>query len=242
MNYVILLLLLLLLVVFALLFIRRISNEHFTFTETPAVQKFQHADFPITEKTFRKVTEVRRQLLKGVVSVMGAETIRYVLTDGNLLEFTRGKKIVQDDDLDLRIHRGDLDKWMQYLLREGETDQLHNLDLTDGRRLWVEQQRFNGFQVGLLNYDDPLKEVEPVQVHADIVASVVGKKDIWPDVDYLFSQPRRRVNYLGVEVMIPSVELTREFLTRVYGENYLVPVPDYKFDFDPNDLGKELKC
>jgi len=225
MNYLLLLtILLLLLVVFALLFIRSIiSKEKFT---------FQHSKFPITEQTFRKVTEVRHQLLKGIVSVLEDEEIRYALTDGNLLEFTRGKKIVQDDDLDLRIHKDDLHKWMRYC-RVCQTDQARNLDLTDGRRLSIDQQLFNGFQVRLLNYDETLKEVEPVQVHADVVASVVGT-DFWPDVDYLFSQPRRRVNYLGVEVMLPSVELTREYLTRQYGENYLVPVPDYKFDFDPN--------
>jgi len=201
-------------------------------TETPVVHTFQHSQFPITEQTFRKVTEVRHQLLKGVVSALEDEEIRYVLTGGNLLEFTRGKKIVQDDDLDLRIHRADLNKWMRYC-RVAQTDQVRNLDLTDGRRLSVDQQRFNGFQVGLLHYDETLKEVEPVQVHADVVASVVGT-DFWPDVDYLFSQPRRRVNYLGVEVMLPSVELTRKYLTRVYGKNYLVPAPVYSFSFDPN--------
>jgi hypothetical protein len=34
--------------------------------------------------------------------------------------------------------------------------------------------------------------------------------------------------------MLPSVELTRKYLTRVHGKNYLVPVPDYSFGFDPN--------
>jgi len=193
--------------------------------------RFQHSGFRITEESFRKVTEVRRQLLRGVVSVLEENDIRYVISDGNLLEIARGKKIVQDDDIDIRIHTDDLEKWMRYC-RISEVDKARNLDLRDDRRLSIEKQKENGIQIFLLNYSEDLEEVKSVGAHVDVVPASAATS-IWINYEDAFTQPLRRVTYLDTEVFVPSVEMTHEMLVRTYGKKYMIPVPDLKFDFDP---------
>lgn len=195
---------------------------------------FQHSNFPITAQSFRKVKEVRRLLIKGVVSALEHHDIRYVVSDGNLLEMTRGKKIVQDDDIDIRIHTDDLNRWMEYC-QTSNVDRERNLDLKDDRRLSHERQKENGFQVFLLNYDDDLEEVRRVNAHVDVVAANVVVEDVWINYEDAFAQPLRRVNYMGTEVSVPSEEMTHALLVRTYGEDYMTPSPDLEFDFDPED-------
>jgi len=185
--------------------------------------RYQHSGIEITESNYRVVTDIRRRLVAGVASALEEHGVRYVISHGNLLELTRGRRIVHDDDVDIRIHKEDMGKWMRYCVDSGEADAERGLSLKDPRRTSESKQKENGIQITLL--DD---QHEELGVHADVVASSV------PNIDYdlAFSSPPRRVTYLGVPAWAPGEEATDALLAREYGESYLIPDVDCAVGFD----------
>lgn len=192
--------------------------------------RFYHSWIVVTEGGYRIVTEARRRLVRGVASALEDHGIRYVLGHGNLLEFTRGKAIVHDDDVDVRVDVRDFDRWMQYCAQTGSVDRARGLSLRDARRTDAAAQRVNGLQISLL--DDPHPRFD---VHVDVVPSVVSSP-VWTDYSAAFTQPLRRALYLGVPVRVPSAEMAERLLRREYGPSFLVPDRQARVDFEPVDV------
>ena len=192
--------------------------------------RYQHCDVLITEKNYAVVTDTRRRLIAGVTSALERHRVRYVLGHGNLLEFVRGEPIVHDDDVDIRIHRDDLDRWMGYCLEAGEKDEARALSLRDARRTDRGAQARNGMQLWLL--DDPHPHFD---VHVDVVSSTVPDP-VWIDYHPAFETPLRRTTYLGVLVWVPSAEAARKLLIQEYGIDYLVPDAAQPVSFDVRSI------
>ena len=85
-----------------------------------------------------------------------------------------------------------------------------------------------------LRYKNHLKSVKRAKVHVDIVVADAVVDNVWMNYEDAFSQPLRKVKYLGTYVWVPSEEMTHKLLVRTYGADYMTPVPDLKFDFDPD--------
>ena len=192
--------------------------------------KFQHSDVIITGVNYKYCHEYKKELFKNVVNVLNQNNIKYVLTSGNLLEYTRGEVIIQDDDIDIRFHKDDWNKWKKYCnsLGKDNIDYTNNLKY-DNRLRNFKQQNINGIQIRLNTFymKSPDKNFD---IHCDLVKSdiVSGWFNgwIWKNVDYLFSESLRKIIYLDISTFAPNKKLTHKYLYDAYGKNYIKPILD----------------
>ena len=76
---------------------------------------FQHnKKIMVNKESYKYVYQVRQQILNNIDKLLNKLNIKYVISHGNLIEYTRGKKIYHDDDIDIRMDINDLDKWISY--------------------------------------------------------------------------------------------------------------------------------
>ena len=198
--------------------------------------KFRHIDVAIDECSYTELYDHRQQLLAATVGMLEAQSIRYVLAAGNLIEHVRGAPILQDDDLDIRIHRSDVDKLASSPVAPG-------LDFSDARARNATAMRINGVQYGLLR---PFRGLPPLAVHIDVVPSNVALGP-WISYDYAFTQPLRTIRYMGVSMSAPSQEATHALLSLAYGPRYMTPnlasaIATWKVRLDPNVGRRTTRC
>lgn len=204
-------------------------------TPTPAPTTyltFQHCkSAEVRHHLLAQVQNYKRVILQRVVSVFEDTGIPYSLDAGNLLETLRGEIIPQDDDLDVRFDHRHWDKWVAYCnsLQKTEikgvtryVDSARHL-LFDARARDLPAQLYDGIQASLADLTDPLpvrKDCEPL--HVDIVTSN-PRSDFWPNVGYFFEEPLDKIEYCGIPVSIPNLHIRNQYLTQLYGKNYMSP-------------------
>ena len=206
--------------------------------------KFQHCKVDVNDITLRYVDLYKHELLKRISQVLDKYQVKYILSCGNLLEYVRGEKIFQDDDIDIRTDLKDFKNWMIYcytLRKRGNSyyDDTQGL-IYDFRAKLPKKQLLNGIQATLninkLNINKlttisppnlktlqtcPNKEID---VHMDIVPCRVTQPNFWNDECLGFSKPLRKVEYLGIpNISIPTKQLSDILLKKRYGPNYLIP-------------------
>lgn len=192
---------------------------------------FQYnSNFTINKDTYAYVLEYKKQLLKGVTQLLNDLNVRFCISHGNLIEYERGKPILHDDDLDIRICVDDFDKWSKYCMSNNDNnDYKYNL-LFDNRINYIDSQKRNGVQVRLIQfqYEHGSKDLEKMDIHCDLVLNNI-ETDVWIiyDIDY---NNLRKVTYLGVNTYAPSKEDTVRILTKEYGSKYMIPNRSYLFN------------
>lgn len=201
--------------------------------------KFQHCKVEVNDITLRYVDLYKHELLKRVSQVLDKYQVKYILSSGNLLEYVRGEKIFQDDDIDIRTDLKDFKNWMKYcytLRKRGNSyyDDTQGL-IYDFRAKLPKKQLFNGIQATLninkLTTISPtnLKTLQTcpnkeIDVHMDIVPCRVTQLHFWKDECLGFSKPLRKVEYLGIpNISAPTKQLSDILLKKRYGPNYLIP-------------------
>ena len=177
-------------------------------------------------------------MLNRIIHIFNTYNIRYFLANGNLLEFTRGKLIQQDDDIDIRIHNDDLPNWMEYCLTLARLNNkymdYHNVLVFDNRAHDMKKQIYNGIQVVLNVPNVSNKKLNVLHqiyknqfkdgIHMDIVPAQCGFSSYWKTQSYVFQEPLRKVSYLNSLVCVPSAKMTDKVLTQDYGKDYLIPI------------------
>lgn len=200
-------------------------------------KKFQHSDVMITEENFNYCRKYKKELLKNVAKLLDSLEIKYVISDGNLLEYYRGDIIVQDDDIDLRFHSKDFSKWEKYCKNlNSNVDKKYNLKYDD-RIFDLKQQNINGIQIRLNTFHmkSPDKNFGDYP-SCDLVRSDISSS-FWNNVEYFFDNKLKKIRYMGVETYVPNEKFIIKFLKEEYGNNYHIPTLDNNiFGFDINSL------
>ena len=200
--------------------------SHFPFNYTFVYQ--HNSAHMINTDTYTYVYEYKTQLLQNMTRLLNDLHIRFCIAHGNLIEHTRGKPIYHDDDLDLRLCKDDIGRWLEYCKNNGGDIHRYNLRF-DGRFSDADAQKKNGIQVRLKHFqnDSRIKVFEDMDIHCDLVANNIHT-DIWIvyDIDY---NNLRKISYLGVDTYAPSEADTERILTKEYGSNYMTPNKRYMF-------------
>ena len=182
---------------------------------------FQHNSIIVTKDSFQYLFEYKKQLLSNITKLLNDNQIKYVISHGNLLEFTRKKIIQHDDDLDIRFDINDLPKWEHFCLNNNDKVTKYNL-IFDHRFHNINSQQYNGIQCRLINFNNKNKiNTYNMDIHVDLVLNKVGIA-FWKDYDIDFNN-LRKIKYLGVETYGPNNHDTHKVLVISYGKNYIIP-------------------
>ena len=203
--------------------------------------KFQHTKVLVTDKTLKYVRLYKKELLKRITKVLHVNNIQYIISHGNLIEYTRGEPILHDDDIDIRFNNKDFNKWEKYCLtlieKNGKYYDYKNSLIYDGRAIDFDRQKNNGIQIILyienivnINNEDLkiLKECPDKKlidnIHIDLVVCN-AISSFWSNQCNVFNEPLRKITYLEVpNVSIPSVKMTKKILIKDYGDDYIIPL------------------
>ena len=183
---------------------------------------YQHNELIVNEDNLKYCNEVKKQLLHNVSSLLKKLNIKFVISHGNLIEFTRKKPIYHDDDIDIRICSEDFDKWVSYCKNLNcLVDNQYNLKF-DERLFAIELQKVYGIQINLNNFinNNNINEYN-MEIHCDVVLNTI-ESETWIKYDIDFNN-LREVKYLGTITYAPSEEDTDRILKKEYGENYIKP-------------------
>jgi len=186
------------------------------------VQYFQHNNkVEITPVSYKYVYDNKKQLLNNITQLLIDLDIKFVISHGSLLEYTRGQPIYHDDNLDIRFDINDFDKWKTFCKSPINID-LYNLKF-DFRINDINAHKYNGIQCRLIQFKNykNIKEFKNIDIHCDLVANKVGS-DFWIDYDIDFNN-RRNVILYDTVTYAPSKDDTHRMLSRSYGKNYIIP-------------------
>ena len=208
----------------------------------PHARVFQHnTHVPVNSTTYTFVLAYRRRLLQLLTALLTNLGIRHVIAHGNLIEYERGTPSVHDDDVDIRFDVRDFDKWSGYCLGADAVLADPSVRIADASLHWDERlmdmrrQRHDAIQARLQVTTHATHPFN-VDVHADVVASVVRMKSTWLDYKVVDFDALRRVTYLGVETYAPSTRDTETVLAAEYGADWrhnTSSLPDAMHDPDP---------
>tara|TARA_B110000438_G_C15595652_1_gene555768 strand:- start:60 stop:737 length:678 start_codon:yes stop_codon:yes gene_type:complete len=177
--------------------------------------KFQHNNIYINKENFEYMRAYKKELFKNVTKLLDDLDIKYVISDGNLLEYYRGDIIVEDDDIDIRVNYKDWDKFEKYNLTYDKVDKKYNLtyDIVDKKWYHIRLNKFKEFQN------------EKFDIHCDLVSSdLIGTSGCWLNVNYFFDKELNNVKYMGVNTYTPQNGLINKFLKEYYGPNFNKPL------------------
>ena len=186
-------------------------------------KKYFHNETIIVNKhTYSYVYNYKKQLLYNISNLLTTLNIKFVISHGNLLEYTRDKLIYHDDDLDIRLNISDKEKWSDYCKNNSRESQKYNL-IFDHRFKNIGKQLYNGIQARLLKFNNPnnIPEIK-MDIHLDLVFNKVKLKKIWKDysIDY---NNLRKVKYLGISTFAPNLKDTHLVLKKEYSKKYIKP-------------------
>lgn len=183
---------------------------------------YQHNELIVNEDNLKYCNEVKKQLLHNVSSLLKSLNIKFVISHGNLIEFTRKTPIHHDDDIDIRMCAEDVDKWINYCKNLNcLVDNKYNLKY-DHRIFNFEEQKDNGIQIRLNNLiNNNNIKIYNMDIHCDLVLNTI-ESETWIKYDIDFNN-LREVKYLGTTTYAPSEEDTDRILKKEYGENYIKP-------------------
>ena len=183
----------------------------------------QNDHITVTPHVYYYVREYKRQLVFFITKLLDDLNIKFVISHGNLIEYERGSPIHHDDDVDIRMNIKDCYKWVTFC---EENNNATNYNLVFDSRFknkGLSSQQYDGIQCRLITFINKQKIKEyKMDMHCDLVASIVECKWIWPDYNIDYSD-LRKINYLGVETYAPNKNDTKRVLIRDYGINYLIP-------------------
>jgi len=199
---------------FSRFIIRKISNNK-------KKNKLQHNQKKITYDIYSYVFLYKKQLIKNITLLLNSLNIKFVIAHGNLIEFERGEYIFRDDDIDIRFDHRDFDKW-ELFCSEPSNNNKYNLNF-DFRFSDIKQQKKNGIQCGLINFENFYnnKEFPELDIHLDLVSSNL-KSEVWIKYNIDFDNIRK-IKYLDVDTYAPSISDTKMILQKEYGKKYLIP-------------------
>jgi hypothetical protein len=181
----------------------------------------------VTTETYKYVYMYKKQLLQNVTTMLNKINVKFVISHGNLIEFARNKPIYHDDDLDIRFDINDMPKWQRFC--DANCNHLTKYNICfDNRFKYIDKQKYNGIQCRLIKFHniDNITEYSKMDIHCDLIASVVGinkHKPIWPPCNINFDK-RMIINYLGVNTFAPNHSDTHMILSKQYGPHYIIPL------------------
>ena len=186
------------------------------------IKYFHNETIIVNKHTYSYVYNYKKQLLYNISNLLTTLNIKFVISHGNLLEYTRDKLIYHDDDLDIRLNISDKEKWSDYCKNNSRESQKYNL-IFDHRFKNIEKQLYNGIQARLLKFNNPnnIPEIK-MDIHLDLVFNKVKLKKIWKDysIDY---NNLRKVKYLGINTFAPNLKDTHLVLKKEYSKKYIKP-------------------
>ena len=187
------------------------------------VYGYHNNNILITRESYKYIREYKKQLLQNVTNLLTDLSIKFVISEGNLLEYERGSPIFHDDDLDIRFDVKDIQKWEQFCSNNNSRLENYNL-VFDARIKNIEGQKQNGIQCWLTEFKNPLNNpVYKMDIHCDLIPSKVHS-DSWIDVDFTNFSNLRKIKLYDVETFAPSKEDSRKFLKIGYGDSYIIPI------------------
>ena len=184
---------------------------------------FQHNNVKITKTSYAYVKEYKLELMKNLSNLFSDICVRYVISHGNLLEYERGQYIFQDDDLDIRVCKLDIDKWETYCKDpKNQANPKYNLRF-DNRFHDINKQKHNGIQCWLIHNPvlDATVELKKMNIHSDIVFDTVTSKQ-WMDYNIDWDNIVN-ITYMGISTYVPKKDDVVRVLAKNYGNKYLIP-------------------
>ena len=215
---------LIIIIVVLLVFIIKYDSLDFVFGYTDIYQ--HNTKYHINNETYKYVYEYKKQLLKHVTDLLNNLKIRFVIANGSLIEYVRGKPIYHDDDVDIRFCADDFDKWEKYY-NAGNKNDIYNLNISD---ISIFDQRRKGVQITLLNFDNSenIETFPDMDIHCDLVSSSIryGKKT-WRVYNINFDN-LNKISFYDIDTYAPNDKDTEMVLVDEYGPNYMIPNKKYK--------------
>lgn len=193
----------------------------------PSQIKFQHNNYIIDKNNLNYVRNYKKILLKNTAKLLDDLNIKYVISHGNLIEYERGKPIYHDDDIDIRYDINDIYKWIIFCKNNNRIVRKYNLKF-DHKFKDIRRQIPRGIHISLHKYND-IKVIGKFNIHVDLVPNIAEDK-FWLDYDIDYNN-LRNITFLDVKTYSPSKEDTHKVLSKQYGENYLIPKPNYNINF-----------
>lgn len=149
---------------------------------------FGHNGNLITQETYEYTRNYRKELLKSCTRLLHNLDIKYVISHGNLIEYSRQKPICHDDDVDLRINLNDIHKLEKINTMNINIDdkgfcRLYDYNLIlDDRCMNLERFKFNGLQGWLMkNYTEANSWIQ-MRSEDNFIAPLPYKMDIHIDL------------------------------------------------------------
>jgi len=199
---------------------------------------YQHnKNIEINSQTFQYVQEYKRQLINNITQLLNEIDVKFVISHGNLIEYSRGETIYHDDDLDIRFNVDDITKWQHFCnnpinydrIKNGFFLQKYNLRF-DHRFDNIQKQKQNGIQCKLIHFDNKNNiDTFEMDIHGDFVCSVV-ETNFWMNYNINFYN-LKEIEYLNVKTFAPNDKDTHRVLKNQYGESYLIPKIKYSDKF-----------
>lgn len=178
-----------------------------------------HSLFILNDKNKHIIQSNLTKLLKDITDLFNKHDIRYFITDGTLLGAYRNASIIEhDDDLDIRIHKDD---WNKYRTHLAESKYFYNNYII---RKGGENHKMDQIRCRVETPDEPL--------HLDLVASdyeikinnpLSASEWLFKKCDHMFVLPTEDILINGLTVKGPNKEYIEPFLIGEYGKNYMIP-------------------
>lgn len=186
---------------------------------------FQHnRTIKINVNSYEYVKAYKSEMLRNLAQLFSDIHVRYVISHGNLLEYERGQPIFQDDDLDIRVCKLDIEKWGAYCKEPtNQTNPKYNIRF-DNRFHNMDRQKNNGIQCWLINFNfkDTTDALTKMNIHADIVFDSVPSKQ-WMDYDIDW-EGIEEITYMDTITYVPKKEERNRLLKKNYGgRRYIIP-------------------
>jgi hypothetical protein len=151
--------------------------------------QFQHNknEEQIHFDSLKYVREYKRQLMVNIHKLLKKLNIKFVIDGGNLLEYTRGKMIQRDNDIDIRFDINDFQKWKKFCNENKKKDVELEYNL---KFCWrfnnIDRQLYNGIAIRLLKFINTNNiKTYSIDVSCDFIVSEVSDKNIdkynWPN-------------------------------------------------------------
>jgi hypothetical protein len=199
-------------------------NNDGKFTTDSIYIFYQHNNTVIINKqTYTYVYQYKKQLLSNITRLLNDLQIKFVIAHGNLIEYERGKPIVHDDDIDIRIDKNDFYKWIKFLKNcKSPYIYKYNLmfdNLINGKK-YITLEWLHCRLIKFTNNGN-IKEFNNMDIQCDLVTSA-SFDNTWIEYNINFNK-LRSILYLDVNTFAPSVDDTVNVLSSQYGKNYLIP-------------------
>ena len=182
---------------------------------------YPHSELKVNKHNKELVESNLLKLLKDVTKFLEKNEIRYIISDGTLLGAYRNSSIIHgDDDIDMRIHRDD---WNKFYEKIKKSKYFYN-------NYFISNSKFKPKDNKWLQIHCKIK-TPGGSLHMDIVSSELEAKNplnnnwVFKNADNNFDLPTEPIKINNITVQGPNKKLIEPILEDIYGDDFMIEKP-----------------